>query len=156
MYYSSYFNCDLVNGEGVRCTLFVSGCSHACEGCYNEKTWHPKFGDLYTPELENQIIADLQNTKRPLSGLSLTGGDPMYKNNVPVVLALMKRVKQEAPGKTIWLWTGYTLDELKADELRSPMLEYIDVLVDGKFQLENRDITLQFRGSPNQCIHKLT
>lgn len=152
MNYSGYHPIDFLNGEGVRCSLFVSGCSHGCIGCQNEKTWHPKFGDEFTKEVENMIIRDLQDTHKVRQGITLSGGDPLFKNNVPVILALMKRIKEECPGKDIWMWTGYTKEELEHDDLRKPVLSYVDVLVDGKFQLENRDVTLKWRGSPNQRV----
>lgn len=156
MNYSSYFPCDFVNGEGIRNVLFVSGCIHECRGCYNKKTWHQDFGDKYTQELEDQIIQDLQNTKRPLDGLSLSGGDPLYPDNILPIINLMKRVKLEAPGKTIWMWTGFTIEQLRDDPLRCEVLDLVDVLVDGKFEQDNRDVSLQFRGSSNQRIHRLT
>lgn len=155
MNYSEYYPVDFINGEGLRCTLFVSGCSHGCKGCYNEKTWHPKFGQEYTKELEDRIIADLQNEVQVRRGLSISGGDPMYKGNVETILNLVKRVRAECPGKDIWMWTGYTLEELKSDGLRAPILEYIDVIVDGRFVESERDLSLKFRGSKNQCIRYL-
>lgn len=147
---------DFVNGEGVRCTLFVSGCAHACKGCHNQKTWRPDFGQPYTKELEDQIIADLQDTKHPRSGLSLSGGDPLYAQNLPFIQALVDRVKKECPGKNIWLWTGHLLEDLMQDDSRSPIIEKVDVLIDGKFELELRDLSLPHRGSSNQRIHRLT
>ena len=155
MNYAEYYPVDVMYGEGLRCTLFVSGCSHGCKGCYNEKTWHPKFGQEYTQEVEDRIIADLQNKEQVRRGLSLSGGDPMFKGNVETILNLVKRVRAECPDKDIWMWTGFTKEELEQDELRSPILEYIDVLVDGRFELEQRDLSLKFRGSRNQCIHYL-
>lgn len=156
MYYSAYYPCDFVNGEGIRNVLFVSGCEHLCRGCYNQKTWHPDFGDVYTQELEDKIINDLQNQNRPLDGLSLSGGDPLYTDNIPHIMRLITRVKSECPGKTIWLWTGYTIEELKVDPIRSPVLDFIDVLIDGKYEHKKRDITLPFRGSSNQQIIHLS
>lgn len=156
MYYSAYYPCDFVNGEGIRNVLFVSGCEHLCRGCYNQKTWHPDFGDVYTQELEDKIINDLQNQNRPLDGLSLSGGDPLYTDNIPHIMRLITRVKSECPGKTIWLWTGYTIEELKVDPVRSPLLDFIDVLIDGKYEHDKRDITLPFRGSSNQRIIHLS
>ncbi len=155
MFYSEYYPVDFINGEGLRCTLFVSGCSHGCKGCYNEKTWHPTFGQEYTKELEDQIILDLKNEVQVRQGLSISGGDPMYKGNVESILSLVKRVRTECPTKDIWMWTGFTKEELEKDGLRSPILEYIDVLVDGRFDESLRDLSLKFRGSSNQRIHYL-
>lgn len=155
MYYSTYFPVDFVNGEGVRSTLFVSGCNHKCKGCHNMKTWRPDFGMKYTKDLEDQIIADLQDEKHPRQGLSLTGGDPLFSQNLPFIHALVKRVKDECPGKDIWMWSGYTIEELAQDEKRSDILQYVDVLIDGKFEIDKRDVSLPHRGSSNQRVHRL-
>lgn len=152
MNYAKYVPVDFVNGVGVRCTLFVTGCQHKCHGCYNKTTWNPREGFAFTQEMEDQIIADLKCTKIERSGLSLSGGDPMYRDNVNSILKLVKRVKEECPDKNIWMWTGFTLDQLKEDPLRKEILSYIDVLVDGKFVEELKDPELAFRGSSNQNI----
>ena len=160
MNYSTYLPVDVVNGVGTRCTLFVSGCNHKCDGCYNEHTWNKNFGHTFTKDLEDKIIEDLKNDFIPLDGLSLSGGDPLFSSNVPFILNLVKRVKQECPTKTIWLWSGYTLQELKdnqsksnIDEARHEIMKYIDVFIDGKFEKEHADPTLYWRGSSNQIIH---
>ncbi|MCE9678294.1 anaerobic ribonucleoside-triphosphate reductase-activating protein [Shewanella sp. AS1] len=153
MNYQQYFPIDVVNGPGTRATLFVSGCEHQCRGCYNQSTWSPDSGHRFDEALSEQIIRDLQDTRVKRRGLSLTGGDPLYPQNVAAVLALVKRVKAACPGKDIWLWTGYRLAEL--NEQQKQVLEYIDVLVDGKFEQALADPSLQFRGSSNQEIHHL-
>lgn len=152
MNYSAYYETDVVNGTGTRCVLFVSGCSHMCKGCYNQATWNPNNGFKYTKELEDKIIADLSDTRIKRHGITLSGGDPMYESNIPTILNLCKRIKDECKDKDIWLYTGYTLEQLQEDELRKPLLEYIDVLVDGKFIKELKDPNLKFRGSSNQRI----
>jgi anaerobic ribonucleoside-triphosphate reductase activating protein len=151
MNYSAYYPVDSVNGEGIRCVLFVSGCSHGCEGCYNKSTWNPNTGWAFTKTMEDKIIQDLKSTSRPLAGITLSGGDPLHRRNRETILALCKRIRSECPGKTIWLYTGYTHSQLTNE----PILDYIDVLVDGKFEKELADPSLAFRGSANQQIIRL-
>jgi len=153
MNYHQYHPIDVVNGPGTRSTLFVSGCEHNCKGCYNQSTWSLRSGHSYTQDLENRIIADLNDTRIPKRGLSLSGGDPLHPQNVSAILHLVKRVKQECTDKDIWLWTGYLLSELS--EAQKQVLEYIDVLIDGKFIKELADPSLDWRGSSNQVIHYL-
>lgn len=156
MKYSAYYPTDVVNGEGTRCVLFVSGCEHKCKGCYNQSTWNPNRGAVFTQQLEDQIIADLNDTRIKRKGITLTGGDPMHKNNVQRLIQLCHRIKTECPGKDIWLYTGFTLKELlhSGNPYRKGLLEYVDVLVDGKYVEELRDPSLAFRGSSNQVIHR--
>ena len=153
MNYHQYHPIDVVNGPGTRSTLFVSGCEHNCKGCYNQSTWSLRSGHPYTQDLENRIIADLNDTRIPKRGLSLSGGDPLHPQNVSAIFHLVKRVKQECTDKDIWLWTGYLLSELS--EAQKQVLEYIDVLIDGKFIKELADPSLDWRGSSNQVIHYL-
>ncbi|MFZ7159577.1 anaerobic ribonucleoside-triphosphate reductase-activating protein [Avibacterium gallinarum] len=152
MNYLQYYPVDIVNGEGTRCTLFVSGCEHACKGCYNQKSWSFSAGVPFDKAMEDQIIRDLQDQRIKRQGLSLSGGDPLHPRNVPTLLALVKRVKTECPDKDIWLWTGYKLAEL--NDLQRQMLPYIDVLIDGKFIKEQADPSLIWRGSANQVIYR--
>ncbi|MFZ7164423.1 anaerobic ribonucleoside-triphosphate reductase-activating protein [Avibacterium avium] len=152
MNYLQYYPVDIVNGEGTRCTLFVSGCEHACKGCYNQKSWSFNAGVPFDKAMEDQIIRDLQDQRIKRQGLSLSGGDPLHPRNVPTLLALVKRVKTECPDKDIWLWTGYKLAEL--NDLQRQMLPYIDVLIDGKFIKEQADPSLIWRGSANQVIYR--
>ncbi|WP_194437161.1 anaerobic ribonucleoside-triphosphate reductase-activating protein [Vibrio fluminensis] len=151
MNYHQYYPIDVVNGPGTRVTLFVSGCEHKCRGCYNKTTWRVDSGHLFTQQLEDQIIADLNDTRIKRKGLSLSGGDPLHPANVADVLRLVKRVRAECPNKDIWLWTGYMLSELS--EAQKEIVELIDVMVDGKFEQEKRDLNLEWRGSSNQVIH---
>lgn len=153
MNYHKYHPIDVVNGPGTRCTLFVSGCEHNCKGCYNQSTWSLRSGHPYTQDLEDRIIADLNDTRIPKRGLSLSGGDPLHPQNVSAILHLVKRVKKECSDKNIWLWTGYLLSELS--EAQKQVLEYIDVLIDGKFIKDLADPSLDWRGSSNQIIHYL-
>lgn len=152
MNYHQYYPVDVVNGPGTRCTLFVSGCEHQCRGCYNQSTWRTDSGHQFTQAMEDQIIADLNDPRIRRRGLSLSGGDPLHPANVSAILALVKRVKAECPGKDIWLWTGYTLAELTPEQ--QAVIPYIDALVDGKFVQEQADPGLVWRGSANQIIHR--
>ncbi|ENM5743594.1 MULTISPECIES: anaerobic ribonucleoside-triphosphate reductase-activating protein [Vibrio] len=154
MNYHQYYPIDVVNGPGTRCTLFVSGCEHQCKGCYNQSTWSLSSGHPYTQELEDQIIADLNDTRIKRRGLSLSGGDPLHPANVDAVLRLVRRVKEECPDKDIWLWTGYRLADF--NDAQQALLPYLDVLVDGKFEQALADPMLEWRGSANQVIHRFT
>jgi anaerobic ribonucleoside-triphosphate reductase activating protein len=157
---SNYVPVDVVNGEGTRVTLFVSGCSHTCKGCYNQKTWRPDFGYEYTKEIEDAIIRDLNDSFIKKRGISLSGGDPLYCDNLETIYSLIKRVRRECPEKDIWLWSGYTLKQLeenkensKEDMLRYKIVTSVDTFIDGKFEQENYDPSLRFRGSSNKIIH---
>ena len=153
MHYGEIKNCDIANGEGVRVTLFVSGCTHHCEGCFNPETWDFQYGKPFGPEQEEEVLSALA---RPyIHGLSLLGGEPMAPANQPEVLSLVRRVRQELPGRDIWCYTGYLYEELAAGRvgpLDRELLHELDVLVDGPFLLEQKDIRLRFRGSANQRI----
>ncbi|MBH2564752.1 anaerobic ribonucleoside-triphosphate reductase-activating protein [Serratia marcescens] len=153
MNYHQYYPIDVVNGPGTRCTLFVAGCVHQCPGCYNKSTWRLNSGQPFTPALEDRIIADLNDTRVPRQGLSLSGGDPLHPANVPSILTLVKRVRTECPGKDIWLWTGYRLAELDAQQMQ--VVDRLNVLIDGKFVQDLKDPALIWRGSSNQVVHRL-
>ena len=145
-----YYDIDIVNGPGTRCTLFVSGCEHQCRGCYNQRTWRLDSGVPFTLAMEEQLLADLNDTRIPRQGLSLSGGDPLHPQNVPHIRRLVKRVKQTCPGKDIWLWTGYEMASLTSAQRE--VLPWIDVLIDGRFEEAEKDATLLWRGSRNQHI----
>jgi len=153
MYYSQYYPIDVVNGPGTRATLFVSGCSHQCKGCYNQATWSPSYGCPFTDIIEDQVINDLNDPRIKRRGLSLSGGDPLYPENVAAILRLVKRIRAECKGKDIWLWTGYLISEL--NDKQKEIIDLIDVLIDGKFEQEHADPSLKWRGSANQVIHFL-
>ncbi len=151
MHYHNYYPVDVVNGPGTRCSLFVSGCVHQCRGCYNKSTWRLDSGHLFTQQMEDRVIADLNDTRIKRRGLSLSGGDPLQPENVSSVLKLVLRVREECPDKDIWLWTGYLLNELSAEQ--QAVIELVDVMIDGKFEQEKHDPSLVWRGSENQVIH---
>lgn len=153
MNYHQYYPIDVVNGPGTRCVLFVSGCVHQCAGCYNKSTWRLNSGAPFTPAMSDQIIADLNDTRVPRQGLTLSGGDPLHPQNIIAILQLVQRVCTECPGKDIWLWTGYTLAELTAEQRQ--VVDLINVLIDGKFIQALADPSLVWRGSSNQVVHKL-
>lgn len=153
MNYHKYLSLDVLNGEGTRCTLFVAGCEHQCKGCYNQSTWSLNSGHYFDKALEDTIISDLNDLRISRRGLSLSGGDPLHPANVPAVLSLVKRIERECPGKDIWLWTGYTLNQLNAQQ--KEVLPFIDVMVDGKFEKSLADPALAWRGSHNQNICRL-
>ncbi|MGL4755318.1 MAG: anaerobic ribonucleoside-triphosphate reductase activating protein [Aeromonadaceae bacterium] len=160
MKYHRLYKTDMVNGEGVRVTLFVGGCDHACKGCYNKSTWNPDNGYPFTEGVRDQIIKALNRSW--VRGLSLTGGDPLYHGNLFDILQLILDVRKVyGESKDIWLWTGYTRDEIENSEwsvenmLRQEILSHIDVLVDGKFEQDKQDPELAFRGSSNQIIHRM-
>jgi anaerobic ribonucleoside-triphosphate reductase activating protein len=152
MHYSAYHSVDVINGEGTRCTLFVSGCEHGCKGCYNQSTWRVDAGHIFSQALEDQIIDDLTDTRIYRRGLSLSGGDPLHPANLEVVLKLVTRVKLECPDKDIWLWTGYQLAELTPQQ--QAVVNFVDVLIDGKYEQDKADPALLWRGSSNQQIHR--
>ena len=147
---------DVANGTGVRVSLFVSGCRHHCKGCFNAETWDFCYGEPYTQETEDSIIDGLKPDY--ITGLSLLGGEPFEPENQPALTALLRRVKTQLPEKTVWCYTGYTYDTDLAEggsvftDITREMLSYIDILVDGEFIEEQRDLTLRFRGSRNQRI----
>jgi anaerobic ribonucleoside-triphosphate reductase activating protein len=149
MNYMQYINGDDANGTGMRCTLFVAGCEMACEGCHNVESWKITAGSLYTKEFEDQIIEDLKSPF--IFGFSASGGNPTHPKNYKTMLKLFKRIKAET-GKNIWMWTGMTLEELQEDEERSEMLEYVDTVITGRFEFENKDATLKWCGSSNQRV----
>ncbi|GIG54526.1 anaerobic ribonucleoside-triphosphate reductase activating protein [Demequina activiva] len=140
---------QFVDGEGVRCSLYVAGCLFGCEGCFNEQAWSFRRGEPYSDALEERIIADLAHPG--VQGLSLLGGEPFL--NTTVCLRIVRRVRDQLPGKDVWCWTGYTFEQLAADSGdKQELLSLVDVLVDGPFELARRDLRLAFRGSDNQRV----
>jgi len=156
MNYSAIKHTDIANGVGVRVSLFVSGCRHHCDGCFNAETWPFDAGKLFDDTALSSIIRLLEPDY--IDGLSILGGEPLEPENQGGVWRVTTAVKSMYPEKDIWLWTGFTWDELTVLDSRARtnilhhVLGNVDVLVDGRFVLEDRDITLRFRGSPNQRI----
>ena len=157
MNYCNIKYCDIANGEGVRTTLFVSGCTNHCEHCFQPETWDFGYGEPFTDEVADEILKSLEPYY--VNGLTLLGGEPFEPKNQPALTALLRRVKAEAPAKNVWCFTGFTLDgELLKEgayprtECTDEMLSMIDVLVDGRFVNSLKDISLRFRGSSNQRV----
>lgn len=156
MYYGNIKNYDIADGEGVRVTLFCSGCTNYCEGCFQPETWDFCYGKEYTKDTEDYLIQLLTNPN--IQGLTLLGGDPFEPNNQRAIISLLRRMKDELPEKDIWAYTGfiYDLDLVKGGrkytDVTDEMLSYIDVLVDGPFVIDEKDLSLYFRGSRNQRV----
>ena len=146
MYYHDITKDDMKNGEGLRVVLWVSGCDHKCEGCQNPITWNPNDGVLFDVAAKAELYAQLEKTY--ISGITFSGGDPLYDANREEVTALAKEIAERFPEKTIWLYTGYYYEEEKHLEI----MKYIDVLVDGPYEQENRDDKLHWCGSSNQHV----
>ena len=146
----------MANGPGVRVSLFVSGCTHRCKNCFNEEAWDFNYGEPFTEKEEQKILSALKPDY--IKGFSLLGGEPFEKRNQEVLSGFLPKIKEAYPGKDIWCYTGYLLDDelLKTSrarcEVTDEMLSYIDVLVDGEFQLEKKNISLKFCGSENQRL----
>ena len=159
MNYGNIKECDIADGPGVRVSLFVSGCRHHCKGCFNKETWDFGYGKPYTKETEDEIIRLLAPSY--IQGLTLLGGEPFEPENQKELAGLLKRVRETYPDKDIWCYTGYLYDVDLPEggrvhtEVTEEMLSYIDVLVDGEFIEEEKDVTLVFRGSRNQRIIEL-
>lgn len=160
MYYGEIKKTDIADGEGVRVSLFVSGCRIHCKGCFNPMTWDFCYGKLFTEETEKEILEALG--KEYISGLTVLGGEPFEEDNQRILVPFLEKVRAAYPQKTIWCYTGYVYDVdllpekgRKHIEVTEKMLSMIDVLVDGPFIIEEKDPTLAFRGSRNQRILRL-
>ncbi len=156
MNYADIKRIDVANGPGVRVSLFVSGCTHHCKECFNPETWDFSYGNIFDENAENEIIKYLEPDY--IKGLTLLGGDPMEKVNQEALIPLLEKVKKTYPDKSIWCYTGYDFEEdikknmLKNWEVTKKFMSYIDVLVDGEFKIDLKDLNLVFRGSSNQRI----
>lgn len=157
MNYCNIKPCDVADGVGVRVTLFVSGCTHHCPGCFQPETWDFTYGQPFTQETEELLLRELEPDY--VSGLTLLGGEPFEPENQAALLPFLKKLRATLPGKTIWAYSGYTWEELTGSapsrcrsEHTDELLSLLDVLVDGEFIEEKKDITLRFRGSSNQRI----
>ena len=149
MNYAKIRKLDVTNGPGIRTTLFVSGCTHNCEGCFNKEQQDFNYGNKFTKETEDEFIQLTKN--KQIKGVNILGGEPMQQIMDDTLLNLLKRIKLETD-KPIWLWSGYTFEEIVNNPKRLEILREVDVLIDGKFQADKRDIMLKFRGSSNQRV----
>lgn len=136
----------MLNGDGLRVVLWVSGCSHGCKGCHNQVTWNPDDGLLFDEDARQEIYAELG--KDYVNGVTFSGGDPLHEANIKEITDLAREVKEKYPDKTIWLYTGSVWDEIKDLDV----FDYVDVLVDGEFVEEKKDSTLHWKGSSNQMV----
>lgn len=156
MNYASIKKNDIANGTGVRVSLFVSGCTHHCKGCFNSETWDFNYGKKFTLDTQREILDALDHEH--ISGLTLLGGEPMEPSNQIELISLVKSVKEKFPRKNIWCYTGYDFEKelLSESKIRcsvtDELLKNIDVLVDGEFMIDKKNISLKFRGSENQRI----
>lgn len=156
MNYADIKKIDVANGEGVRVSVFVSGCNHHCKGCFNQCAWDFNYGKEFSEKEEQQIIEYMNHDY--ISGLSLLGGEPLEPRNQEGLLPLVKKVKEKFPDKNIWCYTGFDFEKdvvgkmAKNNETTRELLKYIDIIVDGKFEEDKKDLKLQFRGSSNQKI----
>ena len=156
MKYAAIKKCDVANGPGVRVSVFVSGCNHHCKGCFNEKAWDFNYGEEFSDEIIDGIINDLD--KEYISGLTLLGGEPLERTNQQGLVKLVRKVKEKLPNKSIWCYTGFNYEKDVMGQMYNnwpetkELIDNIDVLVDGKFELEKRNLNLKFRGSENQRL----
>lgn len=154
MNYAKIYKADIANGEGFRVSLFVSGCARNCLGCFNKEAQDPDFGKPFDDKAKKKIFKELEHEW--CKGLSILGGEPLSKlsDNRKQIIAFAKEVKEKFPTKDIWCWSGYLLEEIQADDSMKDILKYVDVLVDGPFIEEQKDLSIAFRGSCNQRILK--
>ena len=160
MHVGEVMTADVANGEGMRVSVFVSGCRNHCKGCFQPQTWDFNYGREYTPEIEQFIIDEL--SKSYYDGITILGGDPMEPENQEPGLRLLRRIKKELPDKNVWVYTGYVYDrdlvpggKRFVDGVTRELLESIDILIDGRFVEELKNLMLNFRGSGNQRIIKM-
>lgn len=156
MNYATIKNCDIANGPGVRVSLFVSGCTHRCKGCFNEVAWDFNYGNPFTQDTVDEILNMLSPDY--VKGITLLGGEPFEPENQPAILDLLRQIKKKYPEKSVWAFSGYLFDKdilagrLGPWEITEEYLSYVDVLVDGPFVEAKKDLSLRFRGSSNQRI----
>lgn len=150
MRYHNITCADQNNGDGLRVVLWLSGCDHRCHNCQNLQTWNPKSGIEFDSEAKEEIFAELR--KDYISGITLSGGDPLYKENLQDVLDLVNEIRLSMPEKTIWLYSGFTWLEALNNDLRHKIIEQCDVMVDGRFVDELKDLSAKWKGSTNQRV----
>ena len=160
MYYTDIYKADTTNGPGVRVVLWTSGCSHHCKDCHNPQTWSPTHGKPYTKETEVEILDALN--KSYIQGITLSGGDPLYEGNLTEIHDLVVKIRNFLPEKTIWIYSGFTWEELhttytdthldRVMNIRKQIVEMCDVFVDGRFEIDKKNIRLTYCGSENQKV----
>lgn len=156
MNYATIKPVDIANGPGVRVSLFVSGCTHRCKGCFNEEAWDFQFGKPFTEDVQKQLLSSLDHDY--IEGLTLLGGEPMEPSNQESLLPFIKAVREHLPGKTIWCFTGYDFEKdilgkmMETSAVTRELIPLFDVMVDGKFVAEKKNLSLKFRGSENQRV----
>lgn len=156
MNYATIKPVDIANGPGVRVSLFVSGCTHRCKGCFNEEAWDFQFGKPFTQEVQEQLLSSLDHDY--IEGLTLLGGEPMEPSNQEALLPFIRAVRERLPQKTIWCFTGYDFEKdilgrmMEASSVTRELIPLFDVMVDGKFVAEKKNLSLKFRGSENQRV----
>lgn len=146
MRYHNITKDDMLNGDGLRVVLWVSGCSHCCKECHNPITWDPNGGVLFDEEAKSEIFEELD--KDYISGITLSGGDPLYMGNREDIEKLVREIKEKYPDKTIWLYTGFLWESIKGLDV----IKYLNVIVDGEFEVDKKDVQLHWRGSRNQRV----
>lgn len=149
MNYAKIRKFDVANGPDIRTTLFVTGCTNNCEGCFNKELQDFNSGNPWTKETEDEFLSYVKNPN--IRGVNILGGEPMEQTKDNSLVELLKRIKEET-GKSIWLWSGFLYENILQDEKKMKILENVDVLIDGKFELDKRDIMLKYRGSSNQRV----
>lgn len=155
MHYGKINKCDIANGEGIRVSLFVSGCRNRCKGCFQPETWNFNYGNEFTENTAEEIFSAVDNPS--VRGLTILGGEPMEPENQAGLLPFLRQFKAKFPEKTIWIYTGNTYEELTGEhrnhtEYTEELLSFIDILVDGRFIEEEKSLGLRFRGSKNQRV----
>lgn len=156
MHYCNIKNCDIANGSGVRVSLFVSGCRNHCKNCFQPETWDFSYGEEFTAEAEKRILEMLSPSY--INGLTVLGGEPFEEENQRALLPFLRKVREAYPEKDIWMYSGYLFEDMLTEGMRpkcevtDELLSLIDVLVDGRYEEEKKNISLKFRGSENQRI----
>lgn len=152
MKYSDVKYFDTLNGEGIRVSLFVSGCNHYCKGCFNKEAWDPCHGKEFDNLVKLEIFNYFEQYRTAVDGLSLLGGDPTFENNIDELIKFVIEFKEKFPEKNVWIWSGYTWEENQANINRKKLIDLCDILIDGKFNSDLSDLNLVFKGSSNQRV----
>lgn len=150
MKYHNISHNDMLNGEGLRVVLWVAGCNHHCDGCQNPVTWNPDGGIEFDADAKKEVFEELG--KKHVAGITFSGGDPLHPRNLRCVYDLASEIKSKFPEKTVWIYTGYTWEQIQDNRLLRMIMEYADVLVDGRFEREKLDVNYHWAGSTNQRV----